>query len=355
MSEGQDDLLGRWLCRAAPVPPTLPGLRVSRCTVVAQSRNRSRNSAVVSADVNTSDVTSLVCATLAAGGNALSNVMQRRASLEQPPEQRFGLRLLAGLVRRRTWLLGFGGMVSSFVLQAVALDLGQLSAVETVITLEVPLTLVVAARVFRAPMGAAGWIGIWTMTAGAIAVIASLDPRPGQVAGVSHAVYAIAGGGTAMFVVVLLLAAQHGRAMWRTACLGAAAGTAFGLTAALIKATVAELSAHGVTGMLSSWQTYAAAVTGLSGVLIMQWALHTGPLLASQPGFTLMDPLVSILWGSLVYGEVMRTGLWLAPAAAGALAIGVGVPLLARSPLVTGYDDPRLGEARSLPVEDLAS
>src|ERR1700744_5064647 len=89
---------------------------------------------------------SFVCAAAASGGNALANVMQRKASLEQQPDEPFGLKLLADLVRRPTWLLGFGGMVASFLLQAVALGLGQLSSVETIITLEVPLTLLVASR-----------------------------------------------------------------------------------------------------------------------------------------------------------------------------------------------------------------
>jgi EamA domain-containing membrane protein RarD len=68
-------------------------------------------------------------------------------------------------------------------------------------------------------------------------------------------------------------------------------------------------------------------------VLIMQWALHSGPLLAAQPGFTLLDPLVSILWGVLVYEEATRTGAWLVLATAGGIAVGIGVWLLSRSPL----------------------
>lgn len=278
-------------------------------------------------------------AALAACGNALANVMQRKASLEGRSRDGFGPTVLWDLMRRTTWLLGFGGMVASFVLQAVALSLGQLSAVEPIITLEVPLTLLVASHVFRVAVGRAEWIGIWTMTIGMIVLVGVLAPKPGDESDVSPAVYLMAGTATIGCVVILLLAAQHGRPMWRTACLGAAAGTSFGLTATFIKETMSQLDRHGLVGMLSTWQTYAAIGVGASGVVIMQWALHTGPLLAAQPGFTLMDPLVSILWGALVYGELTRSGLWLIPAVIGALAIGAGVVLLARSPLLSTLNE----------------
>ena len=282
---------------------------------------------------------SFVCAAAAAGGNALSNVMQRKASLEQADDQRFGAAVLRDLVQRKTWLLGFGGMVASFLLQAVALHFGQLSTVETIITLEVPLTLLVASHVFRTAIGRAEWAGIWVMTIGMIVLIAALDPQPGNETNISHTLYGMAGGGTAAFIAVLLVAAQRGGVMWRTALLGAAAGSSFGLTATFIKEVTVQLSHRGVLGVVSTWQTYAAIGMGLAGVVIMQWALHTGPLLAAQPGFTLMDPTVSILWGVLVYSETTRTGGWIALAVGGAVGIGVGVVMLARSPLMSTLNE----------------
>jgi drug/metabolite transporter (DMT)-like permease len=285
--------------------------------------------------VSPSELLSYLCAALAAMGNALANVMQRKSGLEQPKDLPFGLTLLRGLMRSPTWWIGFSGLVLSFLLQAVALGLGQLSAVEPIITLEVPLTLLVASRVFHSTrLRHTEWSGILTMTAGMIGFVAFLAPKPGDETHVPDHLYAAAGGATAATILALILFSLRGGALWQTSLLGAAAGTSFGLTATFVKETIAQADANGVLGILSTWQTYAAVGFGVTGLVLVQWALHTGPLLAAQPGFTLMDPLVSILWGVLIFNETTNTGWWLVPATAGALAVGLGVVMLARSPLL---------------------
>lgn len=277
-----------------------------------------------------------LCAAVAALGNATANVMQRKAGLDRAvADEQFGPAVLKALVRNPTWVLGFSGMVVSFVLQAVALGLGPLSVVEPIITLEVPLTLLVAGRVFGARLDRAEWLAIGAMTGGMIALVASLDPQPGDESNVNHLTYVAAGTATTGTIVALVIAAQRGNRIFRTACLGAATGACFGFTATLMKETVDNLSHHGFVAMLTTWQTYAAISFGLCGVLIMQWALHTGPLIASQPGFTLMDPIVSVLWGVLVYNETTRSGPWLVLAVFGMSVLALGVVMLARSPLLT--------------------
>jgi drug/metabolite transporter (DMT)-like permease len=279
------------------------------------------------------DLLSYLAAAVASFGNALANVMQRKASLQSAKGTPFDASFLRRLVRNPTWLLGFGGMVASFGFQAVALSLGQLSSVETIITLEVPLTLLVASRVFGSRLSPREWLAIGLMTAGMIALIGALNPRPGNETGVDGPTYALAGGLTVLGIALLIVLSRAKRAYVQTVCLGAAAGTSFGMTATLIKETVEQFDHDGILGVVTTWQTYAAIAAGVSGVLIMQWALHSGPLIAAQPGFTLMDPLVSILWGVLVYDEMTRTaGGWVLLAAVGGLAIGAGVLALARDP-----------------------
>lgn len=295
------------------------------------------------------DLLSYLAAGVAAFGNALANVMQRKASLQSAEGTAFDANFLRRLIRNPTWLLGFGGMVASFAFQAVALGLGQLSSVETIITLEVPLTLLVASRVFGSGLTRQEWTSIGLMTAGAITLIGALDPQPGNETSVDGPTYALAGGLTVVGIVLLILVSRTTPTNLRTVCLGAAAGTSFGLTATLIKETVEQFDHRGILGVVTTWQTYAAVLVGLSGVLIMQWALHSGPLLAAQPGFTLMDPLVSILWGVLVYDEATRTASgWVLLAAAGGVAIGVGALSLARSPFFAPDDPASAARARKV-------
>lgn len=277
---------------------------------------------------------SIVLAMLAACGNAIGNVLQRVASLEQPAGEPFGARLLLRLVRSRTWIAGFSALVTSFLLQAVALGRGELSVVEPIIALELPLTLFVASYAFPGRLGRYEWANIFTMTAGLAVLVAALAPRGGHATSVADLLYLLAGTATAGLIAVLVVVSRRGHVLWRTACLGAAAGTCFGFTATMIKETVTRLENAGFTGMVTTWQTYAAIGFGISGVILVQNALHVGPLVAAQPGFTLMDPAVSVFWGVLVFGEQTRTGWWVVLAALGALAIVASVVQLARSPLL---------------------
>ena len=93
----------------------------------------------------------------------------------------------------------------------------------------------------------------------------------------------------------------------RAAVLGAATGISWGFMAAVIK----ELSSHlddGVGAIFSSWSLYLLIVAGAATMLLASHALAAGPLAASQPGFTILDPLAASLLGMFLFGEHIRTG-----------------------------------------------
>ena len=69
-------------------------------------------------------------------------------------------------------------------------------------------------------------------------------------------------------------------------------------------------------------------------MFLVQSAMNAGRLVAAQPGLTLTNPLVSILWGVFIFREQVRTGWFLALTVTGGLVIAGAVLVLARSPLL---------------------
>ena len=98
----------------------------------------------------------------------------------------------------------------------------------------------------------------------------------------------------------------------RAACMGLAAAIGYALTSALMKSSIDTLSREGIAAFFTSWQTYAFAAMGVCSLFLLENALQSGPLVASQPALSLGDALVSLTLGVTLYGETLRGGWWLA-------------------------------------------
>ena len=84
------------------------------------------------------------------------------------------------------------------------------------------------------------------------------------------------------------------------------------------------------------------AVPGLAAFFIVTNAFQSGPLTATQPALTVVDPIASIIIGAEVFGESLRDSPgWVAVESVTLLIMAVGVVLLSRGPLVST----ELGEA----------
>jgi drug/metabolite transporter (DMT)-like permease len=271
----------------------------------------------------------VVLALAGAAMNATASVCQRHESREEPDRSGSILRMLLDLAARPIWWLGVVAMISGFGLEAAALALGRIAVVEPVMIVELPLTVLGARLFLGRRLNRTGWFALLGL-AGAVALfVGALAPQGGDPTAVRLVTWAIVGGLTAAFAVVCAVLAARWRRP-RAALLGVATGTAFALMSVLISAVGAIYGAGGFTALLTSWQTYAAIVVGPSSFFLLQYALQAGSLVASQPGFTLVNPLVSVLWGVLVFGETVRPGVWLGVAGLAAVAVVVATLLLVR-------------------------
>lgn len=275
---------------------------------------------------------SYLLAAAAAVVNAGSSVLQRKAN-RSGDDRSLHLRLFLALVRQPIWFAGIGAVIVGFLLQATALANGPLAAVQPLLALELPITLLLAARVFHARLRRADWVAAAGMAGGLILLIVSLHPGQTKTLQVPLLTWLL--GLAVSYAVIGLLVAQGARSHGsrRAAVLGVATGICFGVTAALMSGMTAAL-AGGFGEIFLTWQTYLMAGTGAVAMFLLQSALQAGSLVAAQPGITLADPIVAILWGVTVFGEPVRGGAWLVGAVAGGLAMAGFGFLLARCPVV---------------------
>ena len=276
-------------------------------------------------------------ALLAACCNGASNVLERKANLQMRTRQALSIRLMWRLLHNGLWLLGLVTVITSFVLQAAALSAGTLAAVQPIIVLELPITLIVGSRVLCARLRPREWVAIAALTGGLVALLVGLDPRSGTSAAAAPAITWLVGvPATGGLVAGLVLLGRCHDGSARAALFGAAAGIQFGMTAALMKGMTQTLR-HGIGGPLTAWQTYAMMVSGIAGMVLMQNALQAGPLVAAQPGITLLDPMTAIVWGILGFHEQVNSGWWLAVAGAGIVAMSLGAVLLSHAPAMQAH------------------
>jgi drug/metabolite transporter (DMT)-like permease len=284
-------------------------------------------------------------AVLAACANATSSVLQRKANRRAPKQENMSLRLIWSLAHEPVWFGGILAVIAGFLLQAAALGSGQLSVVEPILVLELPATLILASRVFGSRMHRREWGSAVVMTAGLAGMLYFLSPSAGRPAGVRWYAWVIGIGVNLGAVGALVMWGRRGPAgrgrpsgqgsALQATVLAVAAGATFGLTAALIKGMTQTFSA-GFTVLLTSWELYGMIAAGVLGMFLLQSAMNAGRLIAAQPGLTLSDPIVSILWGVLVFGERVRGGWYIALAVVSGLVMAAAVVTLARSPLLSG-------------------
>ena len=265
-------------------------------------------------------------------------------------------RLVFRLARQPVWLLGFASMLAGFGLQVVALRYGPLALVQPILATELLfffayLAVVTAMRTGRR-VQVRDWLAAVAMSGGISLFLGAAAPSGGR----SHApaspwwTAGLTIGGCVVLAVFVATRLAGGRgpasgpdltgrqAVHRAAILGVATGIAWGFVAAVIK----ELSSHigqGIGAVFENWSVYVLLATGAATMLLVSHALAAGPLAASQPGFTIGDPITAALLGVFLFDESLRTGaVALAAELAGLAILVAGVVALSHSRLITGEE-----------------
>ncbi|GII56815.1 hypothetical protein Pth03_52040 [Planotetraspora thailandica] len=283
-------------------------------------------------------------ALLAAVCNALASVLQRYAARAAPESEAFRLTLMLDLIRRPAWLLGILCLIGGFIFQATALGFGGLALVQPLLVVELPVTMIIAARLFGIDLGGRSWLAVIALTAGlAVFLIAAApsnaDRTPGLFGWISSAVV------TAGLIVAAVTVGVASGGNLRGVMLGFATGLGFAYTAVLMKNTIDVLEGD-PPAVLRSWSLYVMIATGLCSVFLLQNALQRSTLVAVQPALTVTDPVASTGYGVALFGEDIRTGPWAVPELVGVGLILLGSVLLSRSEAIRAHHVTRAGRTR---------
>ncbi|GII87920.1 hypothetical protein Ssi03_59100 [Sphaerisporangium siamense] len=283
-------------------------------------------------------------AVFAAASNALASVLQRRAAREVPEQKAFRLALILDLIRRPVWLLGIVALISGFAFQAAALSMGALALVQPTLVVELPFTMLLIAWMFGIKLDTRSWLAVAMMTVGLVTFLLSAAPGPGQHAPDS-ARWLTTTFITVGTVIGLVMVARLMPGVGRAVALGIAAGIGFAFTATFMKESTTIFDTDAAV-LFRSWELYAMVFTGLCSLFLLQNALQSGPLVAAQPALTISDPVSSILYGTLLFGEYVRTGGWVVLEAAGIGLIIYGSFLLSQSPPIRAQARAARGQAQ---------
>ena len=295
--------------------------------------------------------TAIVLAVAASICTATASVCQRIGA-RNTETAGFDAWLLLRLARQPVWLLGVLSMIGGFVLQLVALRYGALALVQPILALELLFVFgyMAVAGAGRVKVRRRDWLAAAAMSAGIGLFLRLASPSGGRLHAPGSS-WLLAGLVTSAVVLGAIAASLGNRPdaspSRRAAVLGAATGIAWGFVAAVIK----ELSSHlddGLGAIFSSWSVYVLLAAGAATMLLASHALAAGPLAASQPGFTILDPLSAGLLGVFLFSEHVRTGVFYLAGEALALAVVfAGASALSHSCLILGED----GNPSCLPDE----
>ena len=263
-------------------------------------------------------------------------VLQQHAAEQVPKAYFLRLRLIPELLRQRRWLAGLLIMVAGEIASAWVLGHLDLSIAEPLLATDLLFALVLAVPLAGERPRKSEILGAILLAGGVTALSVSRSVRAEEVH-IGSAAYWPAAAGIGFIALILVRAGRRRAGQQRATLTGAASGLIFGVSDALTRSTLQIVDTRGVLAVATTWPAYALAAASLLAVWLMESAFNAAPLHASLPAITAAEPVVGIVLGVIIFGDVIRVSPGtLALQAAGLVALVAGVILVARAPVLSG-------------------
>jgi drug/metabolite transporter (DMT)-like permease len=234
----------------------------------------------------------------------LGNALEHRIAAETEDDGTLGVGLLGRLARSKLWLLGMAGDVGAYGFQAAALAFGSLLVVQPLLVCGLLVALPVNARWTGRHIERRAWIAAIVLCISLSVFLLEAAPSGGVSSAPVHDWMRV-GGTVLAFVIGAVLVARVTRGHVRAALLGFAAGGLFGITAALTKTFVDQIS-HGVPYTAEHWEVYALAILSIIGILFVQHGFQASSLSASLPALEATEPLIAASVGIALLHEQLN-------------------------------------------------
>lgn len=273
----------------------------------------------------------LLAALASALGFALATSLQHQAAGDAPESVKGAAGLLRHLLRSPVWLAGQALSFVSFCLHAFALHLGALAVVQPVVVSGIVLAVPIRAALTRHRPPLSELVAVVVAAVGLGAFLVAAGSMHGETGSLGLTTVTLTVLGVAGAALVHLLADRTRSVPLRAGLYGVVAGVLFGLVAGLVKLSLQRLAEDGVTGLLTGWPTWTLIALGLVGVAVNQQAYRVGALSASMPMLNVVNVLVAITFGVVVFDEVpAHTSTALVVQALSLLCIAIGLAGLSR-------------------------
>ncbi len=269
---------------------------------------------------------------------AIGIVVRQRATLDVPADQGVSTVMVATLLRRPLWWAGTGAALTGYVFQAIALAFGSLLLVAPILVSALLFALPLSARLAGRRVSRAEWAWASVLTLALAVFVGLARTGPGDYLGAERSamVVALVALGIAAGTVPLALRL----AAWRRALLlGALVGVLFGVVAVLTKIVINTVTEGDAVNLLTSPVGYVLALVGVVATLLQQSAFHAGSLRASVPAMLVLEPIVAVLLGQVIFGEHLTANL---PTA---VVLGIALAAMAAATIALGHDEGAYEEA----------
>ena len=272
----------------------------------------------------------VVLALVAALMFGVGTVLQQRAAMLVPDDEAMSAGLLVQLAKKPIWVAGIVTDGLGFVAQAAALAIGRLVIVQPLLATSVVFALPLGAKLDKRRLTKGEILGAAAVGGGVGAFVVVANPE-GGVDNPELSVWIVVGAACGIASAALVLLLRGKPVGVKAALLGCAAGILFALSAALTKCVADQLD-DGIFQIFVHWQVYALLVVGYASMTLSSASLQTGALAPAAATQMSLDPVTSLLLGTLAFDESLHTSL-----IGGALALVgfcvmiVGLVVLSRS------------------------